>query len=76
MEQRPGYFDEELIVPIVENAREDYLLCDTVAEAIRQYPQTNAVILRQEPLNQRTISGCTCGPFRPNFGLNWEARQV
>ena len=51
VEQRPGYFDEELIVPIVENAREDYLLCDTVAEAIRQYPQTNAVILRQEPLN-------------------------
>ena len=49
VEQRPGYFDEELIVPIVENAREDYLLCDTVAEAIRQYPQTNAVILRQEP---------------------------
>jgi hypothetical protein len=51
VEQRPGYFDEELIVPIVENAREDYLLCDTVAEAIRQYPQTNAVILRQEPLD-------------------------
>ena len=46
VEQRPGYFDEELIVPIVENAREDYMLCDTVGEAMRKYPQSNAVILR------------------------------
>ena len=46
VEGRPGYFDEELIVPIVENRREDYLLCDTVAKAIREYPQCNAVILR------------------------------
>ena len=51
VEQRPGYFDEELVVPIVENAREDYLLCETVAQAIRDYPQCNAVILRHHGIH-------------------------
>ena len=51
VEGRPGYFDEELIVPIVENMREDYLLCDTVSKAIKDYPQCNAVILRHHGIH-------------------------
>ena len=51
VEKRAGHFDEELVVPIVENAREDYLLCETVAQAIRDYPQCNAVILRHHGIH-------------------------
>ena len=51
VEGRPGFFDEELVVPIVENAREDYMLCDSVAQAIRDYPQANAVILRHHGIH-------------------------
>ena len=51
VEKRPGYFDEELVVPIVENEREDYMLCDKVAKAIQKYPQCNAVILRHHGIH-------------------------
>ena len=29
-----GHFDEELVIPIIENEREDYLLVDRMREAI------------------------------------------
>ena len=35
----------------MENAREDYMLCDSVAQAIRDYPQANAVILRHHGIH-------------------------
>lgn len=62
VEQRPGYFDEELVVPIVENEREDYLLCHVVAEAIRQYPASNAVILRHHGIHV--------------FGATWQQTKL
>ena len=30
-----GHFDEELVIPIIENAREDYLLVDNMRAAIK-----------------------------------------
>lgn len=51
VEKRSGHFDEELVVPIVENEREDYLLCDSVLQAMREYPAANAVILRHHGIH-------------------------
>ncbi len=51
VEKRQGYFDEDLIIPIVENEREDYLLTEAVGEAMKKYPQCNAVILRHHGIH-------------------------
>lgn len=56
VQQRPGFFDEELVVPIVENEREDYLLKEKVTQALRDYPESNAVILRHHGIH---ICGAT-----------------
>ena len=48
---RYGYFDEELVIPIVPNARQDIELCGPVSQVIRDYPQSNAVILKEHGIN-------------------------
>ncbi|MCA9562029.1 MAG: methylthioribulose 1-phosphate dehydratase [Myxococcales bacterium] len=41
-----GYADE-LVVPIIENTPHECELADSMAEAIRQYPQSHAVLVRR-----------------------------
>ncbi|XP_073143785.1 probable bifunctional methylthioribulose-1-phosphate dehydratase/enolase-phosphatase E1 1 [Henckelia pumila] len=43
--QGHGYYDE-LVVPIIENAAHERELTDSLAEAIKAYPKTTAVLVR------------------------------
>ena len=40
-------YDEELVVPIIENTNFESDLKDTMLAAMRKYPNTNAVIVRR-----------------------------
>jgi len=41
-----GYYDE-LVVPIIENTAHECDLADSMADAIRQYPKSDAVLVRR-----------------------------
>jgi methylthioribulose-1-phosphate dehydratase len=40
-------YDEELVIPIIENTCFEKDLKDTMLAAMKKYPQTNAVIVRR-----------------------------
>lgn len=43
-------YDEELVVPIIENTPFEHDLSDSMAQAIELYPDTNAVLVRRHGL--------------------------
>jgi len=44
---RNFFYDEELIVPIIENTRWEEDLKDSMFQAIKEYPHTCAVLVRR-----------------------------
>lgn len=46
-ENRQMRYDEELVVPIIENTPFEHDLSDSMAQAIELYPDTNAVLVRR-----------------------------
>lgn len=49
-ENRQMRYDEELVVPIIENTPFEHDLSDSMAQAIELYPDTNAVLVRRHGL--------------------------
>nr|AZM65486.1 APAF1-interacting protein [Portunus trituberculatus] len=49
-EDRQMRYDEELVVPIIENTPFEHDLSDSMAQAIELYPDTNAVLVRRHGL--------------------------
>ncbi|KAL7641721.1 UNVERIFIED_CONTAM: hypothetical protein RMT77_007594 [Armadillidium vulgare] len=50
VEKRSMRYDEDLVVPIIENTSFESDLADSMAEAIQHYPYTNAVLVRRHGL--------------------------
>lgn len=84
--QGHGYYDE-LVVPIIENTAHERELTDSLAEAIKAYPKTTAVLVRNHGIyvwgdswiNAKTQAECYHYLFDAaiklhQLGLDWTTR--
>ena len=57
-------YDEELVVPIIENTNFESDLKDTMLAAMRKYPNTNAVIVRRHGIYAGATAGSSARPCK------------
>lgn len=82
-------YDEELVVPIIENTPQEKDLEESLTQAIREYPGTSAVIVRRHGLYvwgqnwQKAKTQCECYDYLFNiavemkkFGLDPNAKPA
>ena len=57
VEQRPGHFDEELVIPIIDNAREDWMLVDDLRACMKKVHSFKNKIKREKPQEKGELEG-------------------
>jgi methylthioribulose-1-phosphate dehydratase len=68
-------YDEELVVPIIENTNHERDLEENLTKAVREYPGTTAVLVRRHGLYvwgdtwQKAKTQCECYDYLFSFGV-------